>query len=181
MPTLMRIRLVPIENIPAATQDCCVPTKPRLDDIDHELLALLQHDAGRTLFDLGDAVGLSASAVQRLIKRLEQTGVIARRTIVLGPAFTADVILAVCLVTMERHIEQHSTGFRERLLAAPEVQQAYDVSGDWDYVIVLATVDMSRMREAVERLFEGDDNVRRVNTLFVFDPVRTGNAIPTRP
>lgn len=177
----MRITLTPIETFRAEAQNSCVPTKPRLDDIDHELLALLQRDAGRTLFDLGDAVGLSPSAVQRRIKRLEQKHVIARRTIVLGPSFTADVIRAVCLVTIERHIERDITRFRERLLAAPEVQQAYDVSGDWDYVVLLATVDMPHMREAVERLFEGDENVRRFNTLFVFDPIRTGNAIPTRP
>lgn len=173
--------LAPIEIFRAETQNSCVPMKPRLDDIDHELLALLQADAGRTLFELGGDVGLSASAVQRRIRRLEQTEVIARRTIELGPAFTADVIRAVCLVTMERHIEHHITKFRERMLAAPEVQQAYDVSGDWDYVVLLATVDMPLMREAVERLFEGDENVRRFNTLFVFDPIRTGNAIPTRP
>ena len=34
-----------------------------LDDFDHRLLELLQRDADATLATLGDAVGLSASAV----------------------------------------------------------------------------------------------------------------------
>lgn len=177
----MRILLEPIETFRVTAQNPCVPMKPRLDDIDHELLALLQRDAGRSLFELGDAVGLSASAVQRRIKRLEQTQVIARRTIVLGPAFTADVILAVCLVTLDRESNQRHAAFQQRLLDAPEVQQILMVSGDWDYVVVFATHGLEQHNEVTGRLLSDAPNVRRYTTLFVLKPVRTGNAIPTRP
>jgi DNA-binding Lrp family transcriptional regulator len=45
-----------------------------LDEFDHRLLELLQRDADATLSSLGDAVGLSASAVQRRIKRYRESG-----------------------------------------------------------------------------------------------------------
>ena len=48
--------------------------RPPLDEIDHELLALLQEDASRTLLDLGRAVRLSPSAVQRRIRRYLRAG-----------------------------------------------------------------------------------------------------------
>jgi hypothetical protein len=38
--------------------------RPPLDEIDHELLALLQKDASRTLLDLGRAVQLSPTSRQ---------------------------------------------------------------------------------------------------------------------
>ena len=45
-----------------------------LDEFDHRLLELLQRDADATLSALGDEVGLSASAVQRRIKRYRESG-----------------------------------------------------------------------------------------------------------
>jgi Lrp/AsnC family transcriptional regulator, leucine-responsive regulatory protein len=43
-----------------------------LDEIDHGLLALLQEDAGRTLRELGEAVRLPPSAVQRRLGRYQR-------------------------------------------------------------------------------------------------------------
>jgi Lrp/AsnC family transcriptional regulator, leucine-responsive regulatory protein len=153
---------------------------PPLDDLDHHLLELLQRDAGRTLRDLGEDVGLSPSAVQRRVKRLESRGVIARKVVELAPEFTADVVLAVCLVTLERESSQNHAAFQRRLLAAPEVQQVYTVSGDWDYVVMFATRGMRHHNEATTRLLSDAPNVKRYTTLFVLEPVRASNAIPTR-
>ena len=41
-----------------------------LDDLDRRLLALLQQDTAVTAESLGSKIGLSASSVQRRIKRL---------------------------------------------------------------------------------------------------------------
>ena len=56
-----------------------------------------------------------------------------------------------------------------RLLAAQEVQQCYDVAGEWDYVVVLVANDMSHCRELIARLFLDDSSVKRCETLPVFD------------
>lgn len=151
-----------------------------MDEVDHRLLALLQDDAGRTLRELGDLVGLSPSAVQRRVGRYEASGVLARRVVVLDPAQTPEVVLAVCLVTLERESVRHHGAFRRRLLAEPEVQQAYAVSGEHDYVVVLATSGMAQHTAVAHRLLTDAPNVQRYTTLFVLDPVRTGGAVPTR-
>ncbi len=165
----------------AATQNCCVPKSLAFDDVDHELLDLLQRDSGRTLRELGDLVSLSPSAVQRRIDRYRRHGVIARQVTLLDPAAVPTVLLAVCLVTLERESGQRHQAFRERLLAASEVQQIYDVSGDWDYVVMIACSGMAHHTEVAKRLFGEAPNVRRYTTLFVLDPVRTNGALPTRP
>jgi len=157
-----------------------MPAARALDDIDHELLALLQRDADQTLSALGERVGLSPSAVQRRITRLKKRGVIARTVVELAPEATTDVILAVCVVTLDRESNERHEGFQQRLLAAPEVQQIYMVSGDWDYVVVFATHGMRQHNEVTGRLLSDAPNVRRYTTLFVLKPVRTGNALPTR-
>lgn len=158
-----------------------MPKSPlALDDIDHELLDLLQRDSGRTLRELGDLVSLSPSAVQRRIDRYRKHGLLARQVALLDPTRLPTVLLAVCLVTLERESSRHHHAFRKRLLAASEVQQIYDVSGDWDYVVILACSGMAHHTEVADRLFNEAPNVRRYTTLFVLDPILTGTVIPTR-
>jgi DNA-binding Lrp family transcriptional regulator len=156
------------------------PRRLPLDDIDHRLLELLQENAGRTLRELGALVSLSPSAVQRRITRYDTSGLIGRRTAVLDPAAIGDVLLAVVLVALEPGSAESHAALRERLLTAPEVQQSYDVAGEWDYVVVLATGGMSHCRELVDRLFVSDPDIGRFATLPVFDAIKTGLAIPTQ-
>jgi Lrp/AsnC family transcriptional regulator, leucine-responsive regulatory protein len=75
-----------IETVRDHAQDHCVVRSVSLDALDAldvDLLNLLQRDAGRTLRELGDDVGLSPSAVHRRIARYEAAGLIARRVAVL--------------------------------------------------------------------------------------------------
>jgi Lrp/AsnC family transcriptional regulator, leucine-responsive regulatory protein len=151
-----------------------------LDEIDHDLLELLQEDAGRTLRQLAETVRLSPSAVQRRIGRYQAAGLIARKVAVLDPRAVSGSLLAVVLVTLAQESSESHDALRTRLLAAPEVQQCYDVAGEWDYVVVLVANDMSHCRELVARLFLDDSSVDRCETLPVFDPVKLGLGIPTR-
>jgi len=151
-----------------------------LDDFDHRLLALLQQDAGRTLAALGDAVGLSPSAVQRRIQRYRRHGLL--RTLgVLDPDALPSVTLATVMVTMERDTQRIHAAFRARMRNAPEVQQCYALAGEWDYLVILVATSVAHYREIAERLFVDEGNVKRYDTRLVFDTVKRGLALPTAP
>jgi DNA-binding Lrp family transcriptional regulator len=151
---------------------------PRLDDIDALLLDLLQEDAGRTLHELGEQVGLSPSAVQRRIARYRREGLIARQVAVLDPHRFGPTVLATILVTLAQESFEHHRAFAERMRSNPQVQHCYLVAGPWDYVVVLAARNMRECNELGNRLFKADDNIRRYETLLVFDTVKTGLALP---
>ena len=51
----------------------------------------------------------------------------------------------------------------------------------WDYLVILATTGVAHTREVAERLFGGDENLKRYETRMVFEPVKQGLALPTRP
>ena len=150
-----------------------------LDEFDHRLLDLLQHDAARTLDALGEAVGLSPSAVQRRLKRYRESGLL-RLAGVLEPALIGHPTLAAVWVTMERETQRQLDAFYARMRAAPEVQQCYQVAGEWDYLVILATASLVEYREVAARLFKDDGNIRRYDTHLVFDAVKRGLALPTR-
>lgn len=151
-----------------------------LDELDRKLLDLLQDDAARPLYELGDRVGLSPSAVQRRLARYRTSGVIARQVAVLDPEAVAGTVLACVLVTLERESKRLHADFRTRLLAAPEVQQCYDLAGTWDYLVMVASSSMPHCRAVIDALFLDAPNVKRYETLFVFEPIKRGLNIPMR-
>ena len=150
-----------------------------LDDFDHRLLELLQRDASRTLTVLGEAVGLSPSAVQRRITRYRRHGLL-RTVAVLDPNALPATTLATVWISMERDTLRAHTAFRARMRAAPEVQQCYALAGDWDYLVLLVASSVAHYREVAERLFVDEGNVRRYETRLVFDTVKLGLSLPTR-
>ncbi len=150
-----------------------------LDDFDHRLLELLQHDATRTLIALGEAVGLSPSAVQRRLTRYRKSGLL-RQVAVLDPAVLGGTTLATAWVTMERETAARHAAFHTRIRAAPEVQQCYALAGEWDYLVILATTGVAHCRQIADRLFKDDGNIKRYETYLVFDVVKLGLHLPTR-
>jgi Lrp/AsnC family transcriptional regulator, leucine-responsive regulatory protein len=167
--------VIAIEFSPAETQNLCV----KLDEIDHLLLDELQADAGRTLRELGEVVGLSPSAVQRRMERYRRSGLVSHTAAVLDPKVTHDLVMAVVLVSVERESPRLLEAFQRRLLATPEVQQLYICYGEWDYVVVLTSSGMAHHNRVSTQLFNQAQNVRRFSTMLVLEPLRTGAAIPT--
>ena len=89
-----------------------------LYEFDHRLLELLQRDSAATLTTLGEAVGLSASAVQRRITRYRKSGLM-RDIAVLDAALIGATTLETVLVAMERESAKLHASFHARMRAAP--------------------------------------------------------------
>lgn len=149
-----------------------------LDAVDRHLLHLLQHDSSTTLFDLGQHVGLSTSAVQRRIKRFQQTGLIAREIAVLDPEAFGDLVLALVLVTLDRESSRHHAAMRQRLLERPAVQQCYDLAGEYDYAVILVAHGMAGLRQVVDELFIDVPALKRFDTFPVYEAIKTSLELP---
>jgi DNA-binding Lrp family transcriptional regulator len=156
-----------------------IATPLALDEFDHRLLELMQRDASRTLTALGDALGLSPSAVQRRITRYRRHGLL-REVAVLDPNALPATTLATVWVAMERDTLRLHTAFRARMRAAAEVQQCYALAGEWDYLVILVACSVDHYREVAERLFVDEGNVRRYETRLVFETIKLGLNLPTR-
>ena len=176
-----RVRATIAKSCASTQKSCMAPRTPTsLDDLDRKLLDLLQQDAGRSLYQLGEIIGLSPSAVQRRLSRYRSSGVIAKQVAVIDPDAVPGTVVACVLVTLERESKRHHSSFQERMRAAPEVQQCYDLAGEWDYLAIIVTSSMARCRAVVDELFMGVPNVKRFDTLFVFDTIKRGLNIPLR-
>lgn len=129
----------------------CPMAEPQLDDLDRRLLAELGLDARLTQVALAARVGLSRSAVQERLKRLEREGVIQGYTLRLGRAPRAG-LRAYLLV-------KDSGPSHERALRVlegfPEVRAADSVAGEIGLVLqveVASIADLNRVRDEVAKL-----------------------------
>lgn len=134
-----------------------------LDGIDRKLIALLQDNARLSAVALAKAVGLSRSAVQERLQRLETAGVIEQYTVRLGSG--GDPLQAWLLL---RYADSFSCDdMMPALTAMPQVQQAYSVAGEIDLMVLVRTDtpgQLADLREAIAML-KGVDNVTTLTVL----------------
>ena len=109
------------------------PPLDRLDRLDRAILAHLQTD-GRAAHDaIGAEIGLSASAVLRRIRKLEEAGVIDRYVALLKPEALGLGLMAYVNVRLEKRAEHAKRNpmdeFRASVQAWPEVVECVALTG----------------------------------------------------
>lgn len=123
----------------------------QIDDTDRAILRRLSRDADVSAGALGRELGLSQPATWRRIRRLEEAGVIAGRTVdfdqeKLGLGVT--VFLGVKLAAKGR---SGLEDFERAVTAIPEVQTVQHVLGLYDYRIRVVARDLSDFERVLRR------------------------------
>ena len=113
-----------------------------LDTIDAKILDLIQHDAGLSVAEIADRVGLSSSPCWRRIKRLEDTGVIQGRVTILDRERLGLTFEVYCTVKLSLPSKENLDAFEAAIARMPEVMQCATVTGAADYEIRVVTRDM---------------------------------------
>jgi DNA-binding Lrp family transcriptional regulator len=98
-------------------------------------------------------VNLSAPAVQRRIKRMEELGVIHANIAVVNPAKIGQSITIFVQVEMESERTDLYESAKRSFTSAPGVQQCYYVTGEADFMLVVTVNNMSDYEALTRRLF----------------------------
>lgn len=149
-----------------------------LDHFDRQLLNLVQEDASRTADQLSDSVALSVSAIQRRLKRLRASGVIMRDTAMVDPKRIGGSTFYVVALQVERERPELLTQLRRWLTDEPHVQQAFYVTGEADFVLVVTAPDTETYDVLMTRMVSENANIRRFTTNVALGLVKRGSAIP---
>ncbi|RFC65677.1 MULTISPECIES: Lrp/AsnC family transcriptional regulator [Mesorhizobium] len=149
-----------------------------LDAFDRKLLNLMQTDTRRTAHELSEAVGLSPSACLRRLNKLRETGVIEAEIAVLSPAALGHRLSMVVEVSLERERPDIMSDFKKAMRRTPEVIQCYYVTGEVDFILIVAVQSMSDYEAFTNDFLFNNKNIKRFNTLVVMDRVKVGLAVP---
>jgi Lrp/AsnC family leucine-responsive transcriptional regulator len=152
-----------------------------LDEYDRQLLYLVQEDSGQTAERMAQQVPLSPSAIQRRLRKLREDGVITRYAAILDPAKIGKPTHFVVSVQVERERPEHLTQFRAWLAAQAHVQQAFYVTGEADFILVITAPDTDTYDRLMADLVKDNPNVKRFTTNVALSVVKTGLSIPVPP
>lgn len=139
-----------------------------LDATDRALLTLLSEDARVSHRSLARTLGIAQGTVTNRVRRLEQEGVIEGYRVALNPAQLgwSMTIMAGLRIQKGRMID-----VQQRISADPRVFAVYDVTGDWDSIVLARVRDRADLDNLTKTVFTLD-GVSRSYTHVVLNTVK---------
>ncbi|GAA2242746.1 Lrp/AsnC family transcriptional regulator [Rarobacter faecitabidus] len=124
------------------------------DAIDSQIIDLLRTDGRASFTFIGEAVGLSSTAVKRRVDQLVECGIIEGFTVQTSRNLDADYIHAFLEVFC------HGTVSPERLLTTlddiHEVKWACTITGKADALVLVVAPTVAALEVAIERVREAE-------------------------
>ena len=151
--------------------------KRTLDSFDRAILRILQRDNKTPQRRIGEAVNLSAAAVQRRIAAMEDAGIIASNVAIVDTQAAGMTITSIVEVQMVNEHQQTAAAARALFQATREVQQCYYVTGGISFVLVIVAPHMPAYEALTRRLFNENEAVASFRSLIALDRVKTGSEI----
>lgn len=150
----------------------------KLDNIDAKILHLIQSDAGLSVSDISEEVGLSSSPCWRRIKRMEELGIIKARVTLLDRktlGLDFEVFVAVKLSLPNR---ANMEKFEQAVSRMPEVIQCAVVTGAVDFMLRIVTTDMHAYEAFLREVLLSIDLVSDVQSRIVMRQSKETTAVP---
>jgi Lrp/AsnC family leucine-responsive transcriptional regulator len=138
-----------------------------LDHYDLRILQLLQHDARLTNKEIADKIGKSVSPVYERIRKLEDEGVIRQYVAVLDKKKIDKSLTAYTHVQLKEHADHMMKSFEKEVTRIPEVMECYHMTGQYDYLLKVASKDMDEYYSFIISKIAKLPNVGTVQSFFV--------------
>jgi DNA-binding Lrp family transcriptional regulator len=149
-----------------------------LDSVDARILDLIQNDAGLSVAEVAERVGLSSSPCWRRIKRLEDAGVIQRRVTLLDRDQLGLGFEVYCTAKLSLPTKDNLDAFEAAITGWPEVVQCATVTGAADYELRIVTRDMHTFDSFLRDKLLSLGLVSNVESRIVIRGVKNSTAVP---
>lgn len=149
-----------------------------MDALDRQIIKLMQQNCRLATEEIGHQVGLSATACQRRIKKLRESGVIKKEIAVIDGIQLGGYVTVIVEVTMKQCGATSIDMFKERMLNQPSVQQCYYVAGHIDFMLIVTATNMLEYEKLSRQLFFADNNIQKFHSIVAMNNVKVGLDIP---
>lgn len=150
----------------------------KIDSLDWAILREMQQDVSLPVHELGERVGLSHNACWRRIKRLEESGVIARRVALLDPERVGLGTTVFVAIRTQRHDPQWLDAFSQAVMAIEEIAECHRMAGDVDYLLKLSVRDIAHYDRIYRRLIAAVPDLADVSSSFSMERMKASTALP---
>jgi DNA-binding Lrp family transcriptional regulator len=149
-----------------------------VDGFDLRILAALQDDGRLTNQQLAERAGLSASQCSRRRMRLEEDGAIRGYRADLAGELLGFNVLAFVQITLATHSPDNAKHFRDLVQRVDDVQEAYAITGDADYVLKVIARDLKSLSDIINTVLMPHPSIAHVRSSIVLDRLKSTQKLP---
>jgi DNA-binding Lrp family transcriptional regulator len=147
---------------------------PGLDELDAAILRYLEGHGRATNYEVGEAVGLSASAASRRILALESSGAIRGYRAVIDDRLLGKPMTVYIRVTLERQSATVLATFETAVRRCHDIVSCHLLAGQYDYILVARVAGIDDYGRLHQNELSRLPGVTRLETTFTLRDVLEG-------
>jgi len=140
----------------------------RVDDTDRAILRELTQDGRIGVRTLAERINISRASAYSRLDKLKEAGVLTGFTAVIDPAKAGLSTSAYIGLNVRQSSWRDLT---EHLRLIPEVKHMALVSGEFDVLLLVRTIDNEHLRQVVLEQLQSIPGVLGTRTLLIFDDI----------
>jgi Lrp/AsnC family leucine-responsive transcriptional regulator/Lrp/AsnC family transcriptional regulator len=144
----------------------------KLDSTDKEILKHLQEDALLTTKELASRLNLSPTPVYERVRRLEKEGVILKYVALIDREKVAKDLMVFCSIRLKEHAQEAGAKFVQEIVKLEEVQECYNISGDYDFMLKIVVHDMREYQSFLMNKLASLENIGSTHSIFVMSEIK---------
>ena len=148
-----------------------------LDDLDEAILRHLERHGRATNFEVGEAVGLSASAASRRIQALEAAGAIRGYRALVDDRLLGKQMTVFIRVSLERQSAAVLGAFEASVRRFKGITSCHLMAGHFDYMLVVRVSGIDDYGRLHQRELSRLPGVTRLETSFALRDVLEGDEL----
>lgn len=148
---------------------------PEMDDLDAAILRYLERHGRATNYEVGEAVGLSASAASRRIQALEAMGAIRGYRAVVDDRLLGKRMTVYIRITLERQSAPVLSAFESAVRHCKEIVSCHLMAGQYDYMLVARVGGIDDYGRLHQNELSRLPGVTRLETSFALRDVLDGS------
>lgn len=149
-----------------------------MDKLDIKILDLLQNDGRMSNVDISENIHLSPPQCLRRVRVLEEQGVIRRYAALVVPATVGLDVTAFVALSLDRAQFKQVREVESVIRAFPEIIECYTVSGDFDYLLKIASRDLKSLSHFLTDRLMQVPGVAGLRSMICLEEVKPLSALP---
>ena len=150
----------------------------KIDKTDIRILAELQMNSGRPVYELAHHLGLSMASCARRIKRLETAGVIERYVALLNSEHLGVDLDIFVNIRLSRHVQKAKQEFRNHVSTIPEVVACYSLTGDSDFLLHVRIAGVKEFNVWIQKYLTDLPHLSTTHSSVCLERLKYTTAIP---
>jgi Lrp/AsnC family transcriptional regulator, leucine-responsive regulatory protein len=149
-----------------------------LDEIDRQILCLLQENSRIASAQLARQVNLSAPGLQKRLKKLEDSGIIAGYVALVNREALGLDLLCFAQVTLAHHQPEYVGQFCDRVKELPEVLECHHLTGEFDYLLKVIVSNRQHLEKFLFDKITRIPGVDKIRTSIVLSEIKASTSLP---